>query len=94
MNAIAQMVKLSKRGKPHPVMQQLKSKRVAMKLTQQQVAEKCGVHKMTISRAETGTNSPTLSLLVAYADALGVELRVGVQSREPNVTPPEYVAAA
>lgn len=43
--------------------------------TQEQLAERVGVSRRTVSRWETGSNLPDLSLLPELADLYGVELR-------------------
>jgi len=42
-------------------------------LTQQELAERSGVAKVTIARIETGTTTPMLSTIRRLAIALGVE---------------------
>ena len=44
-------------------------------LTQEQLAEQLGVSRRTISRWETGSNLPDLSILIELADFYGVGLR-------------------
>ncbi len=43
--------------------------------TQEQLAERFGVSRRTVSRWETGRNLPDLSLLIEMADFFGVSLR-------------------
>lgn len=44
------------------------------KLTQVELAEKVGVHEMTISRLERGERQPSLALLRRLAQALKVKV--------------------
>ena len=53
----------------------LKALRAEKGLTQEQLAEKMLVSSRTVSRWETGSNLPDLSVLVEIADFYGVELR-------------------
>ena len=50
----------------------LKQARVRRKLTQVELAEKMGVHKITISRLERGDRQPSMRMLQRLAKALGV----------------------
>ena len=53
----------------------LQSLRKEKALTQEQLAEKIGVSRRTISRWETGNNMPDLDVLVELADLYSVDLR-------------------
>ena len=53
----------------------LKQCRKEKNLTQEQLAEKFGVSARTVSRWETGTNMPDLSILVELAEYYDVEMR-------------------
>ena len=53
----------------------LRALRAEKGLTQEQLAEKMLVSSRTVSRWETGSNLPDLSVLVEIADFYGVELR-------------------
>ena len=44
-------------------------------LTQEQLAEKTGVARRTVSRGETGSNMPDLDILIELSDFYGVDLR-------------------
>ena len=52
----------------------LKALRKEQNLTQEQLAEKLGVSSRTVSRWETGSNMPDISLLVALAELHGVSI--------------------
>ena len=53
----------------------LKQCRKEKNLTQEQLAEKFRVSARTVSRWETGTNMPDLSILVELAEYYDVEMR-------------------
>lgn len=53
----------------------MKELRIAKNLTQEQLAEKLGVSRRTVSRWETGSNMPDLSILIEMADYYAVDLR-------------------
>ncbi len=53
----------------------LKQCRKENNLTQEQLAEKFGVSARTVSRWETGSNMPDLSILVELADYYGLEIK-------------------
>lgn len=53
----------------------LRALRTEKGLTQEQLAEKMGVTNRSVSRWETGTSLPDISLLVELAEFYGVELR-------------------
>ena len=53
----------------------LKAARIKLGLTQEQVAERSGVHATEVSRIETGKRDPQVSTVKKLADA--VELRPG-----------------
>ena len=53
----------------------LKELRREKGITQEQVAEVFGVSGRTVSRWETGTNMPDLSILIQIADYYDVDLK-------------------
>lgn len=53
----------------------IRSLRKEKGFTQEQLAERFGVARRTVSRWETGRNLPDLSLLIEMADFFGVSLR-------------------
>lgn len=72
--------KLSRKGDVGAMDQQkigtfLKELRNEKKLTQEQLAEKLGVSRRTVSRWETGINMPDLDILIEMADYYDVDLR-------------------
>jgi DNA-binding XRE family transcriptional regulator len=50
----------------------LRQLREAAKLTQQELADRAGLHRVAIARYEAGDRAPTYAALCALADALGV----------------------
>ncbi len=52
----------------------LKQARTRRKLTQVELAEMVGVHKITISRLERGDRQPSMRMLQRLARALGVPM--------------------
>ena len=52
----------------------LKALRKEKNLTQEQAAEQLGVSNRTVSRWETGTNMPDISLLLVIAELYGVSI--------------------
>lgn len=53
----------------------LRELRKEKQLTQEQLAEKLGVSRRTVSRWETGSNMPDLDVLIEMADYYDVQLR-------------------
>src|SRR5688572_21418827 len=53
--------------------QRLRQLREGTGLSQQQLAEKAGCHFMTVAKLEQGSQEPAWPLVLAFADALGVE---------------------
>lgn len=51
--------------------QAIREARRQRKLTQEQLAERCGIHLNFISRVERGLASPSLKLLFSLSDGLG-----------------------
>lgn len=52
----------------------MKAARVAKDLSQQQLAELCGVSRQTISAIEKGDYNPTINLCIAICRTLGKSL--------------------
>lgn len=52
----------------------IRKARIAAKLTQTALAERCGVWKSCISRLEAGKRTPAVRLLGILAAALGVKV--------------------
>ena len=52
----------------------IRDKRTEAGLTQRELAEKAGIARELIARAETGTSVPDISTLIKIADALGCQL--------------------
>jgi transcriptional regulator with XRE-family HTH domain len=52
----------------------LRQLRADAKLTQEELAERSGVHRQTIARLELGTRKPTWETVLILADTLGVSI--------------------
>lgn len=55
--------------------ERIRALRQEKELTQEQLAERLGVSRRTVSRWETGSNLPDLDLLLELADLFAVDLR-------------------
>lgn len=53
----------------------LKSLRNEKELTQEQLAEKIGVSGRTVSRWETGSNLPDISMLIELSELYDIDIR-------------------
>lgn len=58
-------------------------------MSQEQLAERIGVSRQTISKWETGQSTPDLEKLTALAECFGVTLDALAGRAEPAQTPPE-----
>lgn len=66
----------------------IKEIRLEHKMTQQELADAVGVTKGYISKIENGTSAPPVGTLIAFAQALQVELNAFFDAEDPEV----YVA--
>ena len=57
-------------------------RRKALKVNQRELARLCGVSEHALCNLERGTGNPTLDIVTAVADALGLELKLGVKILE------------
>ena len=55
-------------------------------LTQDQVAKRMGIDQTTVVRIENGDYAITLTKLVRYAEALGVEINLKLPSKDGNIS--------
>ena len=55
--------------------------RIRKHLTQRQLAERIGTKQSAISRLESGTYNPSLSLLYKVADALDARIKISVNAK-------------
>ncbi len=62
----------------------IKELRKEHKLTQEELAEKFGVARRTVSRWETGSNMPDLDILIEMADFFDVDLREILDGERKN----------
>ena len=53
---------------------QVRAFRTEAGLTQQMLADKCGIYRTYLSRIEGGDANPSLNLLAALADTLNIEI--------------------
>ena len=69
------------------LIQMLKAKRESLKLTQQNIADKCGVSFTNISAIERGTQVGSSLTLIGYMEAVGISFRSleDSPSEVPNV---------
>jgi len=59
----------------------IKERRHAMKVTQEMLSEISGVGLRTLKQFESGKGNPTLTTLVKLADALGLEITLQIKNR-------------
>ncbi|MBQ1247345.1 MAG: helix-turn-helix transcriptional regulator, partial [Clostridiales bacterium] len=64
----------------------LKTLRKDNNLTQEELADKMNVSRRTVSRWETGSNLPDLSILVELADLYDVDMREIFNGERKNET--------
>ena len=62
----------------------LKELRKEKNLTQEQLAEKFNISSRSVSRWETGTNLPDLSILVELADFYDIDIREIIDGERKN----------
>jgi transcriptional regulator with XRE-family HTH domain len=53
---------------------QVRAYRTEAGLTQQMLADKCGIYRTYLSRIEGGDANPSLNVLAALADTLNIEI--------------------
>ena len=61
---------------------QVAERRLALGLSQQQLAERCGTTQSAIARLESGGRPPRIDTLLRIADALDSELTIKLTPRE------------
>lgn len=69
----------------------IEKRRVAKNLTQQQLADKCGIKQNSISRYEKGVREPSIKVLMTLAKAL--DCSIDELLRDPEETDCPQVAA-
>lgn len=57
-------------------------RRKNLRVTQQELAEICGVSEHALCNLERGTGNPTMRLVDSVAGALGLELKLAVKDME------------
>jgi HTH-type transcriptional regulator/antitoxin HipB len=60
----------------------IRSRRRALGLTQQDVADLCGVQRQTVGRLEADDPAISLQIAASVADAVGLELSVVIPVRD------------
>jgi XRE family transcriptional regulator, regulator of sulfur utilization len=68
----------------------LVAERESQRLTQEQLAERAGIHVTTIGKIERGQQVPSLALLVLLAKALGCSPEELLRKVLPETSPPKY----
>jgi transcriptional regulator with XRE-family HTH domain len=66
------------------------AEREAQRLTQEQLAERAGIHVTTVSKIERGQQVPSLALLVLLATALRCAPEEFLSKVLPETSPPKY----
>ncbi len=64
------------------VVEQLVNFRKQKKMTQQDIAKKLGVSQQQVAKIEKQNNSPTLTVITKYADALDLKLDIKVYDKK------------
>lgn len=62
----------------------IKTRREALQVTQEQLAELSGVGLRTLKQFESGKGNPTLVTLQKMADVLGLEVDLKLKSNSPK----------
>ena len=63
------------------IIQQVKKRRSALRVTQELLADISGVSLRTIKQFESGKGNPTLDTLMKLSDALGLEICLQVKTK-------------
>jgi transcriptional regulator with XRE-family HTH domain len=67
------------------IIQQLKARRAALRVTQEMLADISGVSLRALKQFERGKGNPTLETLTKLCAALGLEVTLQVQSKPLDV---------
>lgn len=59
---------------------EIKARRAALKISQEELAHRADVHRSFVARLETAETQPSLAVLFRLADALGVDVADFVSS--------------
>lgn len=62
---------------PYPAVNALRARRRALRLSQDALADKIGVHRVALSQWEVGKHLPGLRIFFAWVQALGLTLEFG-----------------
>ncbi len=74
--------------------QKVERQRREAKLSQTQLAQRCGLARGSIANIESGNQRPTLHTLWSLADALGVDMRSLLPSRDEFLKSETYTATS
>ena len=74
--------------------QKVERQRREAKLSQTQLAQRCGLARGSIANIESGNQRPTLHTLWSLADALGVDMRSLLPSRDEFLKSEAYTATS
>jgi transcriptional regulator with XRE-family HTH domain len=70
----------------------IKELRAALELTQEDLADRCGIFRTYMSRIEAGRANPTLTMLYVLSEGLGVGIHALFE--EPRIHPVKRVRSA
>lgn len=79
---------------PQAFGQRVRDLRLAAGMTQEDLAERCGLFRTYMSRIETGQANPTLTMIHALADSLGVPVQALFGAELPAAPAPSPKARA
>jgi len=72
----AEKKKAKKANNYYAVVEEFQKTRKELGLTQQQLADKAGIHRTVITKIETGARNTTLNSLMMFAEALDKKLKI------------------
>jgi transcriptional regulator with XRE-family HTH domain len=72
----------------------IRALRMAAAMTQEDLADRCGLFRTYMSRIETGKANPTLTMIHSLADSLGVHVTALFGAPEDTGGPPKAPRAA
>lgn len=61
---------------PIEIVQTIKARRTSLGLSQQEVADRLGIHRQSYERIENGRSSPTLQSIISIAEAMDLEIDI------------------
>lgn len=75
------LIESKKREVSEGIINKLIEIRKQKEMTQQQVADATGIKRANIARIEGKKNTPTLDVLIKYAECLGMELEISLKDK-------------